>query len=333
MALPTLVKTWEFDVNNRGGVGLSIASDIKKHAFAIKEALISASFTLPMVVTRSSNASVADGTDNWATYADVVVSSGNHSWIVLKSQGTVPYEICIAFDDNTSYQSSFFGFSMTGGFNAGAGGTDGTISARPTATDEVAVHTTNWNWAGGQFAAFSSMIHVLMSTDANTMMMIVYINGAAVSVIRADIIQNPTTGYAIGGGAGMHFWLRFTNDATNVLAFSQAAGSGNKWSLDDVVGLDGNVFFSYEAIDVTEIACIATFHQPNAWTGKWPFYPVGVWTTGAKRGRVGTLSDIWWSSGANAQGDMYPAVGSLYQFANVGNMIIPWDGVGPLLKA
>lgn len=334
MALPTLVKDWQFDVNNRGGISTSSTQDFAKTMFAIKEALTNFGLN-PMTVSRSSNASVATAGDNWATYDDVNWDLGNHSWIVLKAPAgcPVPYEICIAMDDSAWWQTSYIGFSMTGGFNAGAGGTDGTISARPTALDQVQVHAINWGWAGGQSAAHSSMVHGLMSEDGHTMMLIVYINRIPVIVIRHDIIQNPVTGYGIGAGAGMHFWLRFGNSTTtNILSFAESAGSAWKYSLDDVVGLNGSVYFSYESISNTEIACGQFFHGPDAWTGKWPFYPIGVWTAGTKLGRVGTITDMWYSSAAAGQGDVYPDVGSLYQFATVGNLIIPWNG-SPLLKA
>lgn len=332
MALPTLVKTgatgWQFDVNNRGGEGTSSTQDFAKTMFAIKETMTNFP-TLPMVVSRSSNASTASAGDNWTTYDDVNWSSGAHSWIVLKSQGPIPYEICIACDDSAWFQTSWIGFSITGGFNLAAGGTDGTTSARPTALDEVEVHGTNHNWAGGQTAAHSSMVHGLNTKDGDTLMLIVHINGSAVIVWRFDIIQNPVTGYT----TGMHMYLRFGTSGSNLLSLSNQAGSGNSWSMDDTVGLNGTVYLSYEAINDTESAALSSFTQPNAWDGNWPFYPVGVWTGGAKRGRVGTLTDIWWGSSGAYEGDSYPNTGTLYQFVVVGNMVIPWDQTNPLKKA
>ncbi|KKL59994.1 hypothetical protein LCGC14_2209760 [marine sediment metagenome] len=180
MALPTLVKTWQFDVNNQGGISAGAPADYQRTAFAIKEALTNFG-TLPMVVSRSSNSVTADATDNWATFSDVIVApiGSNHSWIVLKSQGTIPYEICMDFSDASShnYDVGFIGVSMTGGFNAGAGGSDGSLTARPIATDEIEFHGTDTRWLAGLTGApLQSRVHALMSTDGNTMMMIVHVN-------------------------------------------------------------------------------------------------------------------------------------------------------------
>ena len=328
MALPSLVKTWQFDVNHRGGVDSVNLEDHQRHAFAIKEAMTN--FALkPMLVSRSSNASVADGTDNWSTYTDVVWSTGNHSWIVLKSQGTVPYEICMAFDDATPQDSSYIGFSMSGGFNAGAGGTDGSISARPTALDEMAVHVANWDWAGNQ-TTFNSQIHGLMSTDGNTMMMIAFINNVPQAVWRFDLLQDPTTGYV----NGMHVWMKFSSTIGSVMTFTQSSSTGNKWSWDDGGGAQFlTAHLSFEAIGSTEVGAPVDFTQPNTWSGKWPFYPIGVWTEGAKRGKAGMITDMWWGSASAGEGSMYPDTGTPNQFAQVGKLIIPWDSTNPLLTS
>jgi hypothetical protein len=75
----------------------------------------------------------------------------------------------------------------------------------------------------------------------------------------------------------------------------------------------------------------AILNSANDFDSSWPFFPIGIASTQAShRGRHGTLYDIWWGSSATASADTYPADGSR-QFAQLGNIILPWDGSTPLI--
>ncbi len=335
MALPTLVKTWQFDSNNQVGVNAGNPEDTQRTAFAIKEALTNFG-TLPMVVSRSSDGSSTAGAgDKWSTFSDVIVApiGSNHSWIVLKSQGTIPYEICMDFSDASShnYELGFLGLSLTGGFNAGAGGTDGSLTTRPTAADEIQLYGANTRWLAGLSTSSShlSKVHALMSDDGDTMMMIVYINDVPTIVWRFDLLQDPIAGFV----NGMHVWVKIQINSTNTLSFSAAMQTDiNKWTYDGL-STTRTAYFSYEAFDTTEQATARGFTVANEWDGEWPMYPLGVWTTGTKRGRVGTVSDMWLGSTGTNEADHYPDTGTLHQFAQVGDLIIPWDSTNPLLTS
>ncbi len=332
MALPTLVKTWQFDVNNQGGISAGAPADYQRTAFAIKEALTNFG-TLPMVVSRSSDGSSTAGAgDKWSTFSDIITApiGSNHSWIVLKSQGTIPYEICMDFSDASSnnYDVGFIGVSMTGGFNAGAGGEDGSLTARPVATDEIQFYGTDTRWlAGLTGAALQSRVHGLMSTDGNTMMLIVHVNNLPTVVWRFDLLQDPITGFT----SGMHIWLEHQISATSGMSFAKAMTTTNKWTYDNATLNIANI--SYEAIKTEEVACAINFTVANEWDSEWPMYPLGVWTVGEERGRVGTVTDMWLGSTGTNEADHYPAVPTLFQFAQVGDLIIPWDSTNQILTS
>ncbi|KKL59995.1 hypothetical protein LCGC14_2209770 [marine sediment metagenome] len=132
----------------------------------------------------------------------------------------------------------------------------------------------------------------------------------------------------------MHIWLEHSPSTSSILTFTEATGSGNKWSWDDGGGAQLlTAHLSFEAIGSTEVGAPVDFTQPSTWSGKWPFYPIGVWTEGAKRGKAGMITDMWWGSARAGEGSMYPGTGTLNQFAHVGTLIIPWDSTNPLLKA
>jgi hypothetical protein len=59
--------------------------------------------------------------------------------------------------------------------------------------------------------------------------------------------------------------------------------------------------------------------------GLWPFYPIGIVGLAAGvRGRCGSLFDIWWGSASAGSGNTYPLTGNT--FAQIANMIVPWNG-------
>jgi len=335
MALPTLVKTWEHDINNQGGVSSGVSGeDCARTMFQMKDALTGGGSaeiaTKPMLVSRSCDSVSFGTTDYWLAYTNIVVANVNHSWIVLKSQGTIPYEICIDMQDNSphKYQLNYIGVSMTGSFNAGAGGSDGSLSTRPTAPDELQILGTDQTWCAGLNVGFLSRVHAMMSTDGDTMMLIVHINNVPTIVWRFDLVQDPITGYV----NGMHVWMRMQISLANALSFAELTTVSYKWSYDALADIR-STYISYEAYDSTEVACSVGFVVANEWDNDWPFYPLGVWTVGDKRGRVGTISDLWLGSTGTNEADHYPDVPTLYQFAQVGDCIIPWDSTNQILTS
>lgn len=128
MVLPT--RTWTVSPNNAFSDQTSHLVQFQEACFGLKLALLGAGWT----VQSSSNTSIADTSDNWATSADVVLgTSGNGSWIVVRSPvGWIPgsEQIDLLFyvnDTGSNPQTSPIQICPDG-YN-----TDGTTSALPTA--------------------------------------------------------------------------------------------------------------------------------------------------------------------------------------------------------
>jgi len=71
---------------------------------------------------------------------------------------------------------------------------------------------------------------------------------------------------------------------------------------------------------------------PHDITGEWPLLKAGVVCEGqGRRGYLGELYDLWFTSSGLAAGDMFPGDGSK-QLITFPNIVVPWDGVStPLL--
>lgn len=68
----------------------------------------------------------------------------------------------------------------------------------------------------------------------------------------------------------------------------------------------------------------------NDFTGEWPMFPLGYFgVTSGARGRLGTATDLWLGNDGVGNCSAYPNDTS-YQFAQYGNLILPWDGTVPV---
>jgi hypothetical protein len=171
--LPLLQKTWQGGTT-LGGTDLvnQIISEASSEAtarfvlFAIKEAL--KTFNLqPWTVVSSSDSVTADGTDNWATEADLVfrvLGGGIHSWIVLQQASiNATTQICFDLDDilasDPNRQNLGIYFSPVDGF------TGGDVSNRPTAADELWLNGPTLPWLGSMATGISCVLSCIESSD------------------------------------------------------------------------------------------------------------------------------------------------------------------------
>ncbi len=319
MALPILVKTYEIDPNNTGGIASSNLEDNQRTMFALKEALTgggSAEITTkPMTVSRSSDASSAGAADYWVDFLDLVWSAGAHSWIVLKSAGDITFEICIDLGDVNPYHVGGIIISPSGAF---AGGD---ASNRPTAGDEFTAIATNNAWCGLHTTTFVSKVHAMISTDGNVITAFVFVNNKMMMMWRFDIVADSVSGWA----DALHYWVQSsTATGTHLLTHSQIALGTGKF-IEEAGSVYGTLF-SYEAYNSTELNVGLSQVVPNDLDSAWPMSPVGFWSqdVGA-RGKLGTLTDIWWVHDVLNAGDQLPGVPTPKQFSVLKNMAIPWD--------
>lgn len=332
MALPTLTKTYEIDPNNVGGVGSTEYEDHRRALFAIKEALVGGGSgeisTKPFLVSRSSNSSSAGASDLWTSWGSIVFnySTFNHSWIVLKSQGSIGYELCIDCNLQAEVCERMpIYMSPSGSYTGGSTG------ARPTAPDEITIRDTGKFWLGNAGAA-NSRIHASISTDGDVVTVWAYIAGVCVLFWRIDVVIDKVTGWTDG------LWVRFmggSNSAYHMATWSywNSTDATQLTSIGEEAGVTFRILPSYEGMGSTEVGWPLMFSVSNEWTSEWGIGAMGLWAdTPGYRGKVGTATDLFWGAQARNDGDQYPAPPNpLYQFVQVGDLILPWDGATQML--
>ena len=187
MALPTVAKTWRYNVNNKKVT----ASNYVYHQVLmldLKNILINNS---PAIAWDTPPASIwtvdhscdsitagtpADGVDRWVTSANLVWDRPNdpHSWIVYKTgmNGGVA-EVLVDLDNDNNASLGSEPENITCFLSPGGLFTGGTTTNRPTASDEVGEMTrgqTVGMWAGAQTSTGLDIgYHVMMSDDGAEM--------------------------------------------------------------------------------------------------------------------------------------------------------------------
>lgn len=173
MALPALQKTWQGGTT-LGGVDLvnQLISQANSEAtarfalFAIKQALTTFNLN-PWTVVSSSDSVTADNTDRWLDEGDLVfrvLGGGVHSWIVLQQANVNPlFQVCFALSNilasDPNRQHLWIVVSPAAGF------TGGTITDRPTATDEVEINTEGSSWLGSMTTGVDTRLSCIQSSD------------------------------------------------------------------------------------------------------------------------------------------------------------------------
>ena len=331
MPLPILAKTWQFDVNFTDAVS-DTNGPYGTTMFQWKSALTGFASN-PWVVTRSSDGVANAGVgDFWLSVADANVHSAgatNHSWCVLRQPaigGGSGLEMCVDLRNNGGGANTIMELYIS----AAAGFTGGSLTARPTATDEV--HTANGagrhNWTDGLNLTVSpGQLHVAMSSDGEVTRWWIYVSGYCPCFYT---IEKPKD--AVSGWTNPFMcvacvdWYASTN-------FRPVYGYLNDINTNTAAHINSakvQLYLTSEGF--ISSMCGQTQTYANDLDGNaWPFFPIGLFcTVGGARGRHGVLTDIWWGSTTRADGDHYPD-DTTRQFVQVGDLILPWLGDGTVM--
>lgn len=319
MALPTLLKTWQFDVNN-AEASAAEGTFYPLLMFNLKEAMINFA-TLPWVVKGSSDSVAAgmDDVDRWIDTGDIVWNSGNHSWIVLENAGGA--QICWANDFSTNYiEDSFIFFSPSAGF------TGGSISARPTATDEFDARTgsdISWWWSGQTGTVGDNVWHMLHSTDGKETRIIGFRANVPHTVIMIGEVQDARAAHTNPFYCGW-YTMNYTTDAaaiTNIGATSQRYSAYHAGEFGMTLASPGLHFTGY-------VGAHSSGGIAEELDSELPFFETMFWSlTVGFRGVKGKPADVWWGYHQVAvDGDTYPDNALLRDFFQVGALIFPWTG-------
>lgn len=320
MSLPSVLKTWQYNVNNAITAQGSAIADNRRLLRLIKDALKgfgSGAWT----VRGSSNGVSANmaGTDLWAADSDIVFvpTTGVHSWIVLRQLGMGAAGVEILIDliaGSSAANAGGYGATIRIASVQDGGFTGGTTSVAPTAVNQQTLNT-------GDFSTLTTDLatrwNVMQSTDGASTRVWVYAAGTLRYVWIIDAPVNKVSAWndafiaaAFTGSTattansyGYTFWKSVINDTLAGIALStEGTASG---------GLSSEAF------------CGAI---PSDLTAEYVMLPAGICcnTTGV-RGRHGVVNDLWYSSSGTLQGDTYPGSGAA-TFVNIGPWIFPWNG-------
>lgn len=362
MPLPTLSKTYEFDINNAVSAdgtqahGFTDATnDRKELLLGIKNSLISGgTFTVPWTVRASSNASAAghDNVDRWSTIADlrwttgtsVTPPSGVHSWIILY-HSVLDIELLIDCANTiNSDGSAMLAYISVQGFGAANGGTDGTTTTRPFAVDEVELrngfNNNDGAWSGGDTGGGRTWKwHVTASDDGEVWNVLIYQSNTLTAFWRYEIPRNPPGNWQSPVVAIMYGFNDDSNNADND-GFT-GVQSGSRWVVVESARRDNISQFNAD-VELYTWGWSGTGSNRSGHSRLTSVHPITgnpmLWDTfyftrtEGLRGRLGRPTDLWLRQNTvgGSVGDTYPNNPATPQFVvlsgTTGGFILPWDG-------
>ncbi len=324
MAIVNLFKSWQFNLNNRIATTPGQAAYLPQMMLKTKQIMTGwASFPWTVVGSSDGVAASMDGTDRWIDTGDLIWASGAsaHSWIVLKQVG-IASNFQLVVDLNSGAQDI-----ATTYFSPSSGFTGGSITARPTATDEVRI-LLNQAWCG--FTANHSgycFIHAMQSTDGNhcRIFMCQYTIGGFPSLQGLWLFEKPASPLATWTNpccACTFGSISFSN-----LVLANFVNNGNLAfrhpDLGPSTGLNTGLFLSSEGVSAGANAFI---NYTNSGSRVVPLQPIGLEKhTNPQRARFGFLPDIFFGPAGVSWGTGYPADKSR-ELMTIDQFVVPWDG-------
>jgi len=330
VSLPTLAKTWQFDINKTIAATGTVAGTNSALLLSLKNSLKGFGSN-PATVDHSRGSSTAgtpgDGVDRWTTASDVVFNSSgsSHSWIVLKFPGvssTFQVLISASTEGNGAYSNLNWTISMF--VSRASGFSGGTTTARPTAADEQEIgrYGSGAKWNGNASIVDATIrLHVMMSTDGASARAFFCASGKVWSALLIET-ASPTATWSPS------WHVRLTNNPTGTWPVPAAAA--NFYAYDGAAYINSTstpMAYTGESRGPSSFGPISTEFgtMPNDVTSEWPIWPMGLAAqTVNARGRWGTAIDLWWGSSGVSDGDTYDA--SSKTFAQFAGLIVPWDG-------
>lgn len=313
MALPTLEKTWQYNVNQVIPAS-TVAADKRNLWFKIKQ-LLTGFASNPWTVVMSSDSITTGAGDRWLTAANVVMfnEANPHSWIVLQQTtmngGT--FQICLDCNDGSGQYGSII-------ISAAAGFTGGSTTYAPTATDGVAIINHNpwctFNTSG------STVTHAWMSTDGQCTRLFTYVGGSCVMYFFLDTLADSPLAHNasctwIGNPA-----TRRSNDLLSLTLWY----SHNETTNTNMGCYLGTECYNGIAVPAQSAGVI------NNLNPSYPMTPLSVHSAVANnRGRVGRVVDAWMGSTAIPDGSTFPISPPDREFILLCGYILPWNGSVP----
>lgn len=340
MALPTLVRTWQFAVNQQIadlGAGTPNAT-CRRTLRTLKDLLIGtggvtwtdkdgATITplQPWTVIASSDSVAAghDGVDRWDSDTDLVWNAaGAHSWIVLQQTGISSlFQMLISLGSSSSGMAVTISVSHTG-YGTANGGANGNTTTDPTALNSNTIcSAANWgNYSNAVSAALR--IHVMRSADGKGTRWLVTRNGFVAGMLLVDLAGNAEAGWS---QPYLAFQVGSSGTPTTVDAILASDVSGA--AVTSVRSFGSAAYGGYLACEGPRSSFGPTAQAvANSYSGKLPLFPCGFASVAASNiGRHGVLPDLWFGLEVQVSGSGYPDSAPLNQFIQASDFVLPWN--------
>jgi hypothetical protein len=297
MASPSTTKTWQ-SVANQGQIGPngSKLTDNQAILWLVKRAFRGqeTSPTNPWTVSGSSSSSASgmDSTDRWPNYVDLIWGTGAHSWIVLR-QPTIATKFEVCFDLSNSNSSIMtVVVSPNNGFGTVNGGTDGSTSARPTATDEIIIHNNVvWNDNPGTFSTYGYKVCVSLSTDGTCTHTHVITNNYPVTTVIFAVPKNPLSSWTTPWIAGIKGSGGTSTSSARILDWNDTALLYFQPTTTSPIG---NLFMGAAFVNTTTWMETTAGQNANSVSSNRAFNPITlISNTVGTRGVWGELHDLY----------------------------------------
>lgn len=359
MPLPALVKTWQFNHNKLFFTSGDQLTDNREFLRWVKNTMVGfngnylgAAWSSPWEVRGSSSGAgsfvacpanpadpVTQGSlgvygpaDLWQANGNLIWNeAANHSWIVLRQPGIQPrYEVLFELGQNNAGYTG----SLMDVYVSCVGFTGGNATTRPTATDEywwrrstgaeiVGEEFNSSRYRMEQGPLVNTVVHVLQSTDGTQFHLFLMQSGV------------PRAYWNFTRPANVHPSWANPNQATMVVrtTLAQAPIYGYVHEGARSLSLVGTTpcanYYTGEALISALIG--EYFGPPQDLDFKYPILPIGIHgeSTGV-RSRLGTFTDIFWGAANVQDGETYPT-NLTRQFIQMGDLVVPWNGVIPVL--
>jgi hypothetical protein len=366
MALPTLVRSWQFQNNVfvDGGSPGGLLDEHRRLWWNVKNMLTTFATNPWKCVASANGAEVRRyGTealgvpgpayDTWGltydatkmhkcnsggytSFDNYATNSFKRSWIVLRNtQLGATYDLCldmyINFSDNAVGTFRFGKMYISRSYNLSTG----TVSARPTATlGEFELRNGNQDNYGCVFGGnrdwqvYAWRLHAQMSSDGLGTRLFIFGDSRLVGFWGFDRVLGADASFTDPVWACVRGKYDLIGDAANTSWLHDT--STHQGDIMSGVNLSVNYQLSTEGVGTSTIG-EQWGGYPNEISGKYPMTPIGVvcMTTG-KRGRLGYLADLWYGQVVTGiDGMTYPA-DDTRQFASLGSLVVPWDGINPV---
>lgn len=359
MALPTLTKTWIYNVESElvtypsGGNTNFGGLDSAMLLVGIKKALtkttgwvdkdgVAATQNFPWTVAASSDGDTANTSDNWSSYLSLVsnaatptykFTASEFAWVVLQNSALPNFQFSIgtgSTSTSSQYVQKHFAYCCwEGGFTLSSP----VITAYPTSTDRyqlIGSGTTDYYIIGASsVSSFDAVIHVAMSTDGECTRIIACRNGVVFMFWQIEKAKSPVSGWDYP----VICTVRNNESASVVAKGGTSDYVGSAQAVTRISSTVGNkkLYMTAEGYGTGSVATLQ--YTPGHLTNEYALYPAGlVAATAYPWGKLGDVFDMWFTTLGASPGICLPGSGSR-QFVSLGGVVIPWTNKPLTLNA